>query len=238
MEVHFKELKRKARQLGLLYVIWILTGLYALIYIPPRTVVAGDAAATAGKILANEFLFRTGIVNSIISGAIWVLLALLIDRLFRHVSGSHAKLLVSLVLVQVPVMFLIEALNLTSLMIFKGEILKTVDAGQRQGLALLFIEINGYASSVLETFWGLWLLPFAWLVFHSGFIPRILGVFLLLNGITLVIHSFSTILFPEYQEIVRTVSTPFWILGEVVFALWILIIGVRPPRKKSSNETS
>ena len=226
------ELNKKVRRLGMLYVVWILTGLYSLIYLPPRTIVQGDAAATAQKMVANEFIFRTGIVNSLISGTIWIFIALILYGLFKNVSEKQAKLLVALVLVQIPVMFIVEAFSLTSLMIFKGEMLKTINTTDRQEIAILFIDINSHLSSVLETFWGLWLFPFGQLVYQSGFIPRILGVFLVLNGITLIIHSFTTILFPGYQEIVKTISIPFWVLGEVVIALWMLIMGVRSPGRK------
>jgi len=222
--------KKTARFAGLLYFIWVLTGIYGFFYISSQTIVMGDATATANKILANEFLFRTGTINDIISNTIWMFIALVLYRLFRQVNERQAKLLVAFVIVQIPAVFFIEALNITSLMIFKGEILKTFELSQRQDLAMLLLKISDHATIVLETFWGLWLLPFGQLIYKSKFIPRMLAVFLILNGIAYIIHSFTILLFPEYQSIVRQVATPFWILGEILIMLWLLIKGVKVQR--------
>lgn len=219
--------KKTARFAGLLYFIWVLTGIYGFFYISSQTIVMGDATATANKILANEFLFRTGTINDIISNTIWMFIALVLYRLFRQVNERQAKLLVAFVIVQIPAVFFIEALNITSLMIFKGEILKTFELSQRQDLAMLLLKISDHATIVLETFWGLWLLPFGQLIYKSKFIPRMLGVFLILNGIAYIIHSFTILLFPEYQSIVRQVATPFWILGEILIMLWLLNKGMK-----------
>ena len=92
---------------------------------------------------------------------------------------------------------------------------------------MLFLKISDYGSIVLETFWGLWLLPFGILVYKSRFIPRILGVFLILDGIALILHSFTSLLLPEYQTVVRQFALPFWTLGEISIMLWLLIKGVK-----------
>lgn len=227
-------IKKTARLAGLLYLLWVITGLYGVFYVPSQTIVPGDAAATANKILANEFLFRTGIINDIISATLWVFIALLLYRLFKQVNERQAKLLVVLVIVQIPAVFFMEALNIASLMILKGEVLKTFGVSQRQDLAMLFFKINDYGSLVLETFWGLWLLPFGYLVYKSGFIPRILGVFLILNGIAYIIPSFTSLLFPDYTNIVSKFALPFWILGEISIMLWLLIKGVKTQQPESA----
>ncbi|MGA9292570.1 MAG: DUF4386 domain-containing protein [Ignavibacteriaceae bacterium] len=219
--------KNTARLAGLLYFIWILTGVYGIFFLPSQTFVEGDAAATANKVLSNEFLFRTGIVNDIISNTLWVFMALILYRLFKPVNERYSKLLVALVLVQIPAMFFMEAFNISSLMLFKGKILNSFESAQRQDLAMMFLGFNGYIALVLETFWGLWLFPFGQLVYKSGFIPRILGIFLILNGAAYVVHSFTSLLFPGYQAAVRLFAFPFWILGEISIMLWLLIKGVK-----------
>ncbi|MDP1764086.1 MAG: DUF4386 domain-containing protein [Sediminibacterium sp.] len=227
MEQTIDSLKKTARLAGLLYLIWVITGIYAIFYISPQIIVQGDAVTTAKNMLSNEFLFRTGIINDIISNTIWVFLALALYRLFKQVNERQAKLLVALVIVQIPAVFFIEAFNITSLMIFKGEILKTFELGQRQDLAMLFLKINDYGTLILEMFWGLWLLPFGQLVYKSGFIPRILGVFLILDGVALIMQCFTSLLLPEYQTLVKQFGMPFWILGEISIMLWLLIKGVK-----------
>jgi len=227
MENKMNPLKKTARLAGLLYLIWIVTAIYGLMYVNPLTIVQGDPVGTANKVLANEFLFRTGIINGIISSTIWLLLGLTLYRLFRHVNERQAKLLVAMVIVQIPVGLFMEAINITSLMLFKGEILKTFELGQQQDLAMLFLKINDYATITLEMYWGLWLFPFGYLVYRSGFIPRILGVFLILNGIAYIIHCFTHLLLPNYQALVFKIATPIWTLGEISIMLWLLIKGVK-----------
>jgi hypothetical protein len=228
MEIKVYSLKKTARFAGLLYLIWIITGLYAMFYIPSQTIVRGDVVATANKILANEFIFRTGIINDIISSTIWVFLVLLLYRLFKQVNERQAKLLVALVIVQIPTVFFMEAFNITSLMLIKGDILKTFEISQRQDLAMLFLKISDYGVLILETFWGLWLFPLGILVYKSHFIPRFLGVWLIITGIFYLVLSFTSIMLPQYKEMIS--NSPFALpveVGEVAFMFWLLIKGAK-----------
>ncbi len=220
-------LKKTARIAGLLYLVWVITGIYGIFYISSQIIVQGDAVATAKNMLTHEFLFRTGIINDIISNTIWVFLVFTLYRLLKQVNENQARLMVVLVIVQIPAVFFIEACNITSLMINKGEILKTLELSQRQDLAMLFVKINDYTTIILEMFWGLWLLPFGLLVYKSGFIPRILGVFLIFNGVAYIIPCFVSVLFPDYQTLVSQFAMPFWILGEISITLWLLIKGIK-----------
>lgn len=226
--------KKTARWAGFLYFIWVLTGIYGIFYVPSQTIVQGDAVATANKILANEFVFRTGIMNDIISSTIWVFIALVLYRLFKKVNEHHAKLMVAFVLVQVPAIFFVEACNIASLMIIKGEILKTLQLSERQNLVMLFLKINDYTNIILEMFWGIWLLPFGMLVYKSCFIPRILGILLIINGIAYIIPCTTAILFPEYTTMVTRFSMAFWVLGEISITLWLLIKGVKNSYKEAT----
>lgn len=227
MQDNFIVLKKTAREAGVLYLLLVITGIYGLMFVSSQTVVPGDAGATAKKIIGNEFLFRTGVINDILSNTVWVFLALALFKLFKHVNESQARLLVSLVLVQIPILFFMEAFNITALMAFKGEILKTTELSQRQELAMLLLKINGFTTIVAETFWGLWLFPFALLIYKSGFIPKLFGVLLYLNGIAYVIHSFTAILFPGQEAIVKNICFPFWIAGEISITFWLIIKGVK-----------
>lgn len=220
-------LKKTARFAGLLYFIWVISGIYGLVYVPSQTLVPGDAFATANKILENEFVFRTGIINGIIGNALWVLIGLTLYRLFKQVNERQAILLVILVIIQIPAVFFMEALNITSLMIIKGDLLKTFELSQRQDLAMLLLKMKNHILIILEMFWGLWLFPFGLLVYKSGFIPRILGVFLIINGIAYVIHCFTHLLLPNHQALVFKIATPIWTLGEISIMLWLLVKGVK-----------
>jgi hypothetical protein len=229
METNVISLKKSARLVGLLYLIWIITGLYGVFYIPSQINMRGDAVTTAQNILSNELLFRSGIVNDIISNALWVLLALALYRLFKQVSERQAKLMVALVIVQIPAAFFMGAFNITALMIFKGEVLQAFELGQRQDLAMLFLRISDYGTFILEMFWGLWLLPVAILVYKSRFMPRFLGVWLAITGFFYVALSLTSLLLPQYKDIVSHSVLAFPAeIGEVALMLWLLIMGAKP----------
>lgn len=220
--------KKTARLAGLLYLVWIITGIFALIYVPSQIDMKGDAAATAQNVLSNELLFRTSIVNDLISSTLWVFLVLALYRLFKPVDERQAKLLFAFVIIQIPVAFFMEACNITSLMIFKGEILKTFDLAQRQDLGALFLKIGDYGVLTLMMFWGIWLFPLAILVYKSRFLPRFLGVWLIITGIFYVVWSVTSLLLPQYKDVVANspVALPIE-LGEVAFMLWLLIKGAK-----------
>ncbi len=228
MEMNSSSLKNTARLAGLLYLIWIITGLFAMFYVPSQINMRGDAATTAQNILSNEFLFRTSIVNDLVSSTIWVFLVLVLYRLFKDVNERQAKLLFALVIVQIPAAFFMEAFNITSLMILKGEILKTFEITQRQDLALLLLRMNDYGVLTLEFFWGLWLFPLAILVYRSRFLPRFLGVWLMITGFFYLVLSLTGLMLPQYKDMVlHSVFALPAEVGEVAFMLWILIVGAK-----------
>ncbi|HWY36050.1 MAG TPA: DUF4386 domain-containing protein, partial [Nitrosopumilaceae archaeon] len=221
MENNVNSLKKNARLAGLWYLIWVITGIYGTIYIPSQIFVKGDIAATANNMLSHEFLFRVGIVNDLFGSIIGVFLILALYRLLKQVNECRAILMVMLLIITGPVVFITEAFNITSLMILKGDILKTFELNQKQDIAMLFLKINDYGVLSLEMFWGLWLIPFGQLVYKSGFIPRILGIFLLLNGVAYIIHCLTALLFPNHQAFITQFTMPFWILGEISITLWL-----------------
>ena len=228
-------LKKTARFAGLLYLLLVITGVFSIIYVSSAIIVKDDVIATAQNILAKEFLFRAGIINDLISNIIFVLLVLVLYRMFKQVNEHRAKLMLALVLVQIPAVFIMEALNITSLMIFKGEILKTFELSQRQDLAMLFLKINDFGALTLEMFWGLWLLPFGLLVYRSGFIPRIFGILLFIAGIAYMMDSFIALLLPRYSAFVNQPTLLLVAIGEFSITLWFLIKGVKVEQETSAT---
>jgi hypothetical protein len=109
-----------------------------------------------------------------------------------------------------------------------ADFLSVLDKTQREALAMLFIKLHGQGFVVAEMFWGLWLFPLGLLVYRSRFLPRFLGAWLGLAGVAWVVLSLTGILLPEYQDKVDKYLQPA-IIGEIVFMLWLLIMGGRPP---------
>jgi hypothetical protein len=221
------QLQKKARIAGFLYLLVALTGPFVLIYVPGKLFVPGNATATAGNILTHESLFRAYIVVGLFSELFFILTVLALYRLLREVGRQLATLMVLLVLIEAPLAFLGIANQIATLSFVRGaDFLAVFDQPQRDALATLLINVEHQGVFVSELFWGLWLLPLALLVYRSAFLPRFLGWWLFLNGVAYVTISLTGMLFPEFLEIVKTVSLPL-LLGEIAFLLWLLIIGAR-----------
>ena len=220
-------LQKNARVAGWLYFVLTVLGVLNLMYIPSKLFVKGNAAATAQKILASESLFRFSIASSLVSVVVFIFLVLALYRLFKEVDQQLAALMMILVLVQVPIGFVDAVNQLAVLLLLHGaDYLSVFDQPHREALAMLFLNLSGQMTIVTEIFWGLWLFPLGLLTFRSGFLPRFLGVWLIINGIAYIATSFIGLLTPQYLDFVSKVTFPA-LLGELAFMLWLVIRGAR-----------
>ena len=227
MHENIVSLKRTARLAGLLYLVLGLLGFYAIMYVPNRIFVRGDTATSAKNLLTDEFLFRTSIVSHLLSVVTFLFLAFVLYKLFRKVNEQQAKLLVALVVVQVPIIFLLETFDISSLMTLKGQVFKAATHAPLQDVSQLFLKIRGYGLMTVEIFWGLWLIPFGLLVYKSVFIPRVLGVLLISAGLGYTIDSLTFLLFPGLRDATQPAAMILSGLGEGSTILWLLIIGAK-----------
>jgi Domain of unknown function (DUF4386) len=219
--------KKAARVAGLLYVLACLPAPFSLIYIPRTLIVPRDATATANNILASETLFRLGIAGELLNAIGFIFVVLALHRLFQGVNKRHASLMVTLFVVSVPISFLNVLNEIAALILLRGaDFLSVFTKPQLNSLALVFLRLHSYGFDVAAIFWGLWLLPFGVLVYRSGFLPRILGVLLIINCLAYVIPSFTALLLPQYRDVVSRVAAPA-LFGEVAIVLWFLIKGAK-----------
>jgi hypothetical protein len=93
-------------------------------------------------------------------------------------------------------------------------------------MAMLFLRLHGQEIVAAEILWGLWLFPLAILVYRSRFLPRFLGVWLIINGFAYLAMSFTGLLLPQYEDTVSNIAFPAQ-LGEVAFMLWLLVMGAK-----------
>ena len=216
-----------ARVAGVLYVLMGVTAPFTLIYIPRKLIVPGNASATASNILASEMLFRIGIVAALISSVAFVFLVMTLYRLLSGVSKTHASVMVMLVLVSVAIGFVNEVNNIAALIVFRGaDFLSAFGKPQLDALGMLFLRLRGQGLVVNEIFWGLWLFPFGMLVMRSGFLPRILGVLLIVNGFAYLAASLTSLVLPAYAGVVNRFAL-IAETGELWIMLWLLIKGAR-----------
>ncbi|MFN7941072.1 MAG: DUF4386 domain-containing protein [Thermoanaerobaculia bacterium] len=223
-------LKKTAHVAGLLYLLVVIAGPIVLIYVPGKIYVAGDAAATVGNILAHESLYRFNIFLGLVSELLFLAVVLTLYQLLKGVQREVAAVMVLLILLDVPLALLGSANEVATLAFARGaDFLSVFDQPQRDALATLLIQIDREGVLVSEMFWGLWLLPLAWLIYRSGFLPRFLAVWLALNGLAYVAISSTGILLPQYLHRVSQLATPL-LFGEMALMLWLLIVGARVPR--------
>ena len=218
---------RAARIAGAIYLSMVVTGPFSLMYVPGKLIVKGNATATASNVLAHQTLFSLGIVANLLGSVIFICLAIALYRLFREVDKTQSLLMVGLVLVSAAVGFMNELNNIAALILFRGGAFLTVfNKDQLDALGMLFVRLHGQGNVINEIFWGLWLFPFGVLVYKSRFLPRILGVWLIVNCFAYVIISLTGIFSPEHYSKVFTWSQPV-LFGEIAIMLWLLIKGAK-----------
>ncbi|HTM40042.1 MAG TPA: DUF4386 domain-containing protein [Terriglobales bacterium] len=220
-------LSRNARVAGLLYLTLVIAPL-RLIYIPSKLIVSGNAAATANNIAAHQTLFRLGILTDLFTGVMCIFVTLALYRLFKGVDQGLAAVMVILGSLMVTPIYFLNTLNdaATLLLVRGADFLSVFDKPQREALAMLFLRLHSHGVVVNEVFWGLWLFPFGLLVYKSGFLPRFLGVWLVLNCFAYLVQSVTGIMWPQYLDTVSNYAFPVMV-GELAIMLWLIIMGAK-----------
>ena len=225
-------LSRTARIAGFLYLALAVLGPFLLFYVPGTLTVQGDAAATTQNITTHETLLRLGITADVVGGVLCLAVAFALYQLFESVDVKLAWLVVILGGVLTCAVYFLNSLNwFAALVLVQGDSIARPFVGpQRDELVMLFMRLHHYGIVVSLVLAGLWLLPLGTLVIKSGFIPKFLGWWLLLAGVSWLAQSLAPILSPQYAEIVSNVGfVPD--LGEVAFLLWLVVMGAKePPR--------
>ncbi|MDR3748876.1 MAG: DUF4386 domain-containing protein [Acidobacteriota bacterium] len=220
-------LSRNARVAGLLY-LTLMTAPLRLIYIQDKLIVSGNAVATANNIAAHQTLFRLGILSDLFTATMAIFLTLALYRLFKAVDQGLAVIMVILgALMVTPIYFLNTINDAAALLLVRGaDFLAVFDQPQREALAMLFLRLHNHGVVVNEVFWGLWLFPFGMLVYRSRFLPRLLGVWLILNGCAYVALSVTSLMWPQYQARVWNAAFPV-MFGELAIMLWLIVMGAK-----------
>ena len=209
----------------MLYLLLAITSSLGL-NIPWGFIVHGDATATAEKIASSQLSYRLCVVSDLAAQVLFVFLALALYQLFKEVNKRLAVLMVALVLVQVPMAFASMLCGIAPLVLSNGApYWSAFDQHQLDALTMGFLSMRSYSIDAVTTLWGLWLLPFGLLVFRSGFIPRIFGVFLVIACFADLAISVTALLFPAYASTVQKLRALG--VGELMIILWLLIKGTR-----------
>ena len=229
-------LSKNARIAGLLYILASVVGVLRLMYIPNTLFVYGNATATAANVAAHESLFRLGIVSTAVGAVLWLFVPLALYRLLKGVDQTLAVLMVILgSLMQVPLFFVNTVNDAAALLFARGAgYLSVFDKPQRDAFARLFLDLHHQLDLANLIFAGLWLFPFGLLVYKSRFLPRFLGVWLMIACFAWLAFSFTGLLFPAYEDKAFSITQPI-ALGEVATMLWLVIMGAKEKRLAAAS---
>jgi hypothetical protein len=212
--------QKAARVAAFVFLIIFFLGMSSELFIRPGMIVPGDAAATVKNIAASEALFRLSLVSDLIRQALLMLLPLILYKLLKPVNKTIASLMVIFALVCVPISMLNELNHFAVLLLSSGAgFLRAFKADQLNALVMFFLELRKYGTLIPQVL-SFWMLLLGYLVFKSGFLPRILGILLMLGGLCYTVQAVLFILFPNFDLMIFGL---FAIIGEMIFYLWLLI---------------
>lgn len=203
--------------LRVLYPVWVIIGMFGLLYVPSTLIVQGNDATTAKNIISSEFLFRAGIVGSLITQLIFIFAALFLYKLFEPFNKNYSLLMVVLALVSVPIAMLNELNNVAAL--------KLLNDPQQM---MFFLNLHVQGIVIASIFWGLWLFPLGYLVYKSSYFPKIMGIAVIIGGIGYTLGSFTELLMPNIKALLSILE--IMTFGEVIFLAWLVIKGAKLPK--------
>jgi hypothetical protein len=224
--------KRLARIAGILYLLLAVFNGFAELYLRATVVERGDAAATANNVVANATLFRLGFVSDLAGITCYLLVAMALYVLLKHVNKSVAMAMVTFVAVAVAIMSANVLNHFAALMVATdGSFAATFGPDGSDALVLMFLDLNSHGYLIAQVFFGLWLLPLGYLAYTSGYFPRALGVLLMVGCVSYLVDLLAMFLFPSFGPSL----SPFVLAPAVIAELWmvgyLLVKGVKaaPP---------
>ena len=192
--------KKKARIAGLIYLVVVITGIFTLGYVPSK-LFDSNAITTYNNIISSQLLFRLGIVSGVICYSFFLFLPIALYRLLKQVNEDVAKVMVVLALVSVPITFINMQNKFAVLsLIADQDYLKVFSNDQLHAQVSMYLTQYDNGNQIASIFWGLWLLPFGYLVFKSGVLPKFLGILLMLGCFGYLINFIGDTLITKYSK--------------------------------------
>jgi hypothetical protein len=213
---------------GVFQLLESLTATFGQVIVLGRLVDSGNAAATAANILGHERLFWLGFASSLVAVVFHIVYALLFYDLLKPVSRRVSLLALLVLLVASAIQAVTGLLYLAPLLILQGgSSVSAFTSAQLQALALVFLKLNAYALNVHLVFFGLWCVLTGYLIFRSTFLPRVLGVLLVISGLGWLIYLFPPVAYRLFLFIAAASA-----LGEIPVEFWLMVMGVNVQRWK------
>jgi hypothetical protein len=190
----------------------------------------GDPAATARKLMANELVYRLGILSDVVGATLFVFMILVLDRLFKDVDHTQARLMVLSVSIVIAFALVNDLNQIAPLLLLDGRDFSSFAQPQLDAFALFFLRLRTAGFEIVEAFWALGLYPIGILVFKSRFLPRVIGILVIAASFAGLAYSFGLIVMPGRRQVITLLTMPIDSIGELSLAIWFLIRDARLPQ--------
>lgn len=217
---------KTARMAGILYVLVIIGGVFAEFFIRSNLIVAGDTAATIDNLRSNEALFRLGFISDLVAHTCYFLLAFALYTLLKPVQHDIALLFLLIVVIAAPLLCL-NMLNqfMALLLLTEANYLSAFTTAQVDALVMLFLDLHKYGYLIGQIFYGGWLLPLGYVVYKSGYFPKLLGGLLMVAAVGYLLDFLRAFLLPDADAALAGILLSPAVIGEFSFCLWLLVKG-------------
>ncbi len=229
--------KNTTRLPGLLWLLSAVTGGFGLFYIRSYVIVPGDAAVSAGNIMASEFLFRAAIVGTLFSQVFLFFFGLTLFRLLKEINRVLATVFLTSIMMTVGIAVVNQLNTFGALLVLsQADYLKAFNHEQLNAMAMIFLRMaNSFGQGLLEIFWTPYYFSFGLLIIKSRFLPKVLVVLLMTMSVGFAINVFTKFLIPQFHPLMFTRSAmTLGALGGIPTIFWLLIKGVSEPRPIST----
>jgi hypothetical protein len=220
--------KRLARIAGVLYLLNGIVAGFAFGYVLTRVYVPGNAASTAGNLVANSGLVRMGVLADLFQATEWAFLAMTLFLLLKHVNRSAAGAMVAIVAIGSAITCLNDVFQFEAIRVATNpSYAASFGALGSNALVLLLLDIHHYGFLIAQIFFGLWLVPFGYLAYKSGMFPKALGIALIVGGACYLVGMVAVFLVPDFGEKINSLITIPSAIAELSMAGYLLAVGVK-----------
>ncbi|MBQ0756105.1 MAG: DUF4386 domain-containing protein [Amphritea sp.] len=210
---------RLAQLAGSLYLLLIPMGIFGIMYIPEFVHVAGDAAKTFTNLTDHETVIRFSVLCAFAIQVIQLFLVVALYYLLRPYGAVAALFMLLFTLVSVPIAMLNELSNVAALLIIRSDGLSGLFSSEQiQATALFLLQLHEQGIMIAHIFWGLWLIPMGYLVYRSGFLPKTIGVLLVIAGVGYCVDTLTFFAFATDEYLIAQ----YTFLGEVLLPITLL----------------
>ncbi len=220
--------KRLARVAGILYLLVGIFGGFAQGFVYPKIYLAGDAATTAGNVVANSGLVRVGVVSDLFQATVWVIVAMTLYLLLQHVNKSAAGAMVVLAAMGAGITMLNAVFEFEALRVATGAVnVAAFGPAGSTSLVLLLVDAHHYGLLIAQVFFGLWLVPMGYLAYRSGWFSKALGVLLIVGGACYNVDTLTLLLVPDFGKAIHAFLIIPFTIAEIWMVGYLLVIGVK-----------